>query len=176
MCLRMNTRTLRLIVVCLIAVAAAAVVKVGSADAATTPARVALLDRINLVRAEHGLRRVYPSTQLRGAAQRHSLDMLRRNYFAHTSPTGSTVFDRITHSGFVTGYASWLGGETLAWGTASLAGARATVHAWMLSPEHRAILMSPTYRWVGISRECGHYHGHANACVWTVDWVKRSEV
>jgi uncharacterized protein YkwD len=168
----MNTGTLRLIIVVLAALAVATV-KVGTAHAATTPARTLLLDRINVVRAEHGLRRVYPSTQLRGAAKSHSLDMLRRNYFAHTSPTGSTLFDRITASGFVNGY-TWLGGETLAWGTGTLAGARATVHAWMLSPEHRAILLSSTYRWVGISRECGTYHGHANACVWTADWVKRS--
>jgi uncharacterized protein YkwD len=168
----MNTGTLRLIIVVLAALAVATV-KVGTAHAATTPARTLLLDRINVVRAEHGLRRVYPSTQLRGAAKSHSLDMLRRNYFAHTSPTGSTLFDRITASGFVNGY-TWLGGETLAWGTGTLAGARATVHAWMLSPEHRAILLSSTYRWVGISRECGTYHGYTNACVWTADWVKRS--
>jgi uncharacterized protein YkwD len=170
----MNTRSLRLILMLVLASLFAGLAASQSAQAATVAPRTALLDRINVVRAEHGLRRVYPSTQLRGAAQRHSLDMLRRNYFAHTSPTGSTLLDRITGSGFVTGYASWLGGETLAWGTGTLAGARATVHAWMLSPEHRAILMSSTYRWVGISRECGHYHGYTNACVWTVDWVKRS--
>ena len=99
--------------------------------------------------------------------------MLRRNYFAHTSPTGSTLYDRIVASGFVNGY-TWLGGETLAWGTGTLAGAKATVHAWWESPEHRAILLSSTYKWIGISRECGHYHGHTNACVWTADWVKRS--
>jgi uncharacterized protein YkwD len=169
----MNARTFRLILIGLVALAVATV-GVGTAHAATTPARVALLDRINVVRAAHGLRLVYPSTQLRGAAKRHSQDMLTRDYFAHTSPTGSTVYTRIVNSGFVSGYASWLGGETLAWGTGTLAGAKATVHAWMLSPEHRAILLSPTYRWVGISRECGTYLGHAGACVWTADWVKRT--
>ena len=35
-------------------------------------------------------------------------------------------------------------------------------------------MLSPTYRWVGISRTCGTYEGHASACVWTADWVKRS--
>jgi uncharacterized protein YkwD len=169
----MNTRSLRLIVMLVVACVFAGLAASQSAEAATVAPRTLLLDRINTVRVAHGLRRVYPSTQLRGAAKSHSLDMLRRNYFAHTSPTGSTLYDRITASGFVNGY-TWLGGETLAWGTGTLAGARATVHAWMLSPEHRAILLSSTYRWVGISRECGTYHGHANACVWTVDWVKRS--
>jgi uncharacterized protein YkwD len=170
----MTTRSLRLILTLLVAAVLAGTATSRTAQAATIAPRIALLDRINVVRAAHGLRRVYPSTQLRGAARGHSLDMLRHGYFAHTSPTGATVYDRIVRSGFVSGYTSWLGGETLAWGTGTLAGARATVHAWMLSPEHRAILLSPTYRWVGISRECGRYHGHADACVWTADWVKRS--
>jgi uncharacterized protein YkwD len=170
----MNIRQLRLIVLVLLAAVFVGTAAARSAEAATIAPRTALLDRINVVRAAHGLARVYPSERLRGAAQRHSLDMLSRNYFAHTSPTGSTVYDRIVGSGFVSGYASWLGGETLAWGTGTLAGATATVHAWMLSPEHRAILLSSTYHWVGISRECGHYHGYTAACVWTTDWVKRS--
>jgi uncharacterized protein YkwD len=168
----MNTRTLRLIAFALVAVIAAAL-KVGSAQAATIPARTALLDRINVVRAEHGLARVYPSTALHYAAQRHSDDMISRDYFQHTSPAGSTVYTRIVNSGFVSGYASWIGGETLAWGTGTLAGAKATVHAWMLSPEHRAILMSSEFRWIGISRACGSFLGHRGACVWTADWVRR---
>lgn len=169
----MNTPSLRLIIVLLLAVAFAGNLASGSAHAATVAPRTALLDRINVVRAAHGLHRVAPSLQLRGAAQRHSVDMLQRNYFAHTSPTGSSVYSRIVGSGFVSGY-TWIGGETLAWGTGSLAGAHATVYAWMHSPEHRAILLSPQFRWVGISRECGGYHGYANACVWTADWVTRS--
>lgn len=170
----MNTRLLRLMLMLVLASLVLGLAASRPAQAATVAPRRALLDRINLVRAAHGLPRVFPSSQLRGAAQRHSLDMLGRNYFAHTSPTGSTVYDRIVASGFVSGYASWLGGETLAWGTGTLAGARATVHAWMLSPEHRAILLSSTYHWIGISRECGHYHGYTTACVWTADWVTRS--
>jgi uncharacterized protein YkwD len=98
--------------------------------------------------------------------------MLVRDYFSHTSPGGSTVYSRIVNTGFVSGYA-WLGGETLAWGTGTLAGPLATVNAWLASPEHRAIMLSPQFRWVGISRACGNYEGHAGACVWTADWVKR---
>ena len=52
-------------------------------------------------------------------------------------------------------------------------GAKATVKAWLNSPEHRAILLSPTYRWVGIGRNCGSYLGHPDACAWTADLVNR---
>jgi hypothetical protein len=68
---------------------------------------------------------------------------------------------------------SWTAGETLAWGWGTRSGAKATVKAWLNSPEHRAILLSPTYRWVGIGRNCGSYLGHPDACVWTADFVTR---
>lgn len=136
-------------------------------------ARARLLHRINHVRAVHGLPAVRAAHQLRAAAMRHSYDMMARDYFAHTSPTGSTLSHRIERSGFVDGY-SWLAGETLAWGWGTQKGARATVRAWMRSSEHRGILLSSTYRWIGISRTCGQFKRHPNACVWTADWVKRS--
>ena len=98
--------------------------------------------------------------------------MVRRNYFAHTSPTGSTVSYRIQRSGFVSSY-SWRAGETLAWGTGAHASARATAEAWLKSSVHRAIMLSPTYRWVGIGRQCGRYRGYTDACFWTADFVIR---
>jgi uncharacterized protein YkwD len=144
-----------------------------SASAATLAPRTVLLREINRVRHLHGLAPVYSAPKLQAAANRHSDDMMAHHYFGHTSPTGSSVYSRIVGSGFVNGY-SWVGGETLAWGTGSLATALGTVNAWLASPEHRSIMLSPTYRWVGISRDCGTYEGHAGACVWTADWVKRS--
>jgi uncharacterized protein YkwD len=98
--------------------------------------------------------------------------MLAHNYFAHTSPTGSTLYDRIVHSGFVTlGY--WEAGETLAWGTGVLGTPSSVVKMWMASPEHRAILLSPAFRFVGIGRAQGTFLGHPGADVWTADWGHR---
>ena len=140
--------------------------------AATTPPRKQLKQAINHTRAVHGVGAVRGSSSLRRVALSHSADMLRRDYFAHTSPAGSTLTSRIQHSGFINGY-SWTAGETLAWGWGTQAGAKATVKAWLHSPEHRAILLSSTYRWVGIGRNCGRFLGHSNACVWTADFVTR---
>ena len=134
--------------------------------------RAVLRLAINAVRRQYGLGTVRPSPLLHAVALRHSDDMILRDYFSHTSPSGQTVKDRIVRSGFVTGY-SWIGGETLAWGTGTLAGAVSTVKAWLGSPEHRAILLSPRWTRIGISRACGHFLGHAGACVWTADWVER---
>jgi len=144
----------------------------GVAIAATTPPRKELLREINRARAAHGVKRLMGSSTLRAAALRHSQDMLARSYFAHTSPSGSTVTHRIEHSGFVYGY-SWTAGETIAWGSGSHAAASATITAWLKSPPHRAILLSRGFHWVGIGRNCGRFIGHPDACVWTADFVMR---
>jgi uncharacterized protein YkwD len=143
----------------------------GVASAVTTP-RKELLHAINHVRASYGMPSLRAASALRSAALRHSQDMIARNYFAHTSPTGSTVAYRIVHSGFVSGR-WWRGAETLAWGTGSRASAAATVAAWLRSPPHRAIVLSRSFRWVGIGRNCGRFAGYAGACVWTADFVVR---
>ena len=153
-------------------VMATVVSSTGTAAAATTPPRKQLLHAINHARTVRGLHRLFGSHALRSAALRHSEDMMVRDYFAHTSPTGSTFSSRIEHSGFVRGY-WWRAGETLAWGTGSNGDSRATVTAWLHSPPHRAILLSSDFHWVGIGRSCGRFIGHPHACVWTADFVLR---
>jgi uncharacterized protein YkwD len=164
------TNTRRLFIALAIPISAG--IMASHASAATIPPRKQLLHAINHTRAVHGVGAVRGSSSLRLVALSHSADMLHRGYFAHTSPTGSTLTYRIQRSGFINGY-SWTAGETLAWGWGTQAGAKATVHAWLHSPEHRAILLSSTYRWVGIGRNCGRFLGHTNACVWTADFVTR---
>lgn len=142
------------------------------AEAAVKP-RVAVLKRVNQVRAAHGLPALRMSTTLVRVAAKHSYSMLHGRYFAHTSPGGSTLQKRILASGFVNGYA-WTAGENLAWGTGSLALPGAVVKGWWNSPSHRSIMLTRSYRYIGISRSCGTFLGHRNACVWTADFVGRS--
>jgi uncharacterized protein YkwD len=160
------------LVVIAAALMAVSAVQPALAAASSTPPRKLLVKRINHVRARHGLAPVSSSRALHVAAIRHSDDMMGRDYFAHTSPTGSTMTDRILKTGYVSGY-NWLAGETLAWGWGTQSGPRATVRAWMHSPEHRAILLSPKYRTIGVARACGRFLGYSGACVWTADWVTR---
>ncbi len=142
-----------------------------SAQAATGP-WYQLFQAINTVRRAHGLRPVVPSPRLHRIARAHSADMVARDYFAHTSPTGSTVYDRIVQSGFVT-YGAWTAGETLAWGTGWYGTPAGVVSMWMHSPDHRAILLSPSYRFIGIGRAQGRFLGYPGADVWTADWGHR---
>ena len=90
--------------------------------------------------------------------------MVSRDYFAHTSPTGSTLYRRVVHSGFTT-IGSWGAGENLAWGTGTYQLARTTVRMWLASPEHRANLLSRSWGWVGIGRRSGRFLGYSGAVV-----------
>jgi uncharacterized protein YkwD len=152
-----------------LAVLISAGVLVGQASAATIPPRKALLKAINHARAVHSVGVVRGSSSLRAIALAHSEDMLRRDYFAHASPTGSTLTSRIQQSGFVSGY-SWTAGETLAWGWGTQAAAKTTVKAWLHSPEHRAILLSGAWVSVGVAvlhapHAPGVYEGEATTAV-----------
>jgi uncharacterized protein YkwD len=167
----MNTR-LRGFVVGLVVLMGVGTLGTAVAMGTTLRPRTVMLEKLNQVRGLHGLGAVRPALPLRLAALRHSDDMLSREYFSHTSPSGGTLFDRITRSGFVTGYA-WEAGETLAWGAGVPGKPGRVLTAWLHSPEHRAILLSPTWSRIGISRACGRFLGHTGACVWTADWVKR---
>jgi uncharacterized protein YkwD len=127
---------------------------------------------INQVRANHGLAPVRIDTGLRTTAQGHSNDMVNRNYFAHTSPTGSTLNYRIVHSMFQTS-GEWWAGEDLAWGTGTIGSPLNVVRMFLASPEHRAILLSSRYSFVGVGRAVGRFQGFEDAAVWTVDFGHR---
>lgn len=137
----------------------------------------AVLDELNLVRLEHGLRQLRLSPSLTEAADNHSLAMVKAGYFAHESPDGSHFARRI--KGFYKPRATrrkWRVGENLIWRTDRLT-ARAAVTAWLASTGHRENLLGPKYREVGISgvRALGApgVYGHRCVVVLTVDFGAR---
>ena len=105
---------------------------------------------INAERRVHGLSALQVNSRLSTAARRHSLDMVRRRYFSHTEPTGVDFVQRIRAAGYLTSVNRWLVGETLGWGWGAGASAHRIVRAWMHSPAHRRILLTPSYREVGV--------------------------
>jgi uncharacterized protein YkwD len=83
------------------------------------------------------------------AAQRHANDMARRNRMTHIGSDGSNAGQRLTRAGFR--WTSW--GENLAVGYTS---SSAVVWAWLNSPGHRANLLNPRFRWMGVGIAYGH--------------------
>jgi uncharacterized protein YkwD len=105
---------------------------------------------INGVRRAHHLRPVRTERHLRSAARRHATDMAGRNYFAHASPAGTTMEKRVRHSGYLRRVREWWLGEALAWGHGGAGAPRAILRGLLKSPAHRAILLDPGFRDLGI--------------------------
>jgi len=117
--------------------------------------RSAVLCLVNSERSARGLGVLRVQAQLARAADGHAQDMATQHFFAHESRNGRTVTDRVRATGYLPKQVSWTLGETLAWGTGRLATAAATVDAWMHSPDHRTIMLSPKYRDAGIGIAIG---------------------
>lgn len=88
------------------------------------------------------------NSKLALAAERHSKDMSKKDYFSHTGANGSSPFSRIK----ATGYKYKAAGETIAAGYSTPS---AVVNAWLKSPGHCKILMSKSYTQLGV----GYYKG-----------------
>ena len=126
----------------------------------------AIVRGINAQRARYGLARVSMSKPLSRAADYHSWEMLDANYFAHESRNGGSFdarISRFTHKRAL--------GETLAMlgGRCGRESARKIVRMWMNSAGHRAILLSSTYRRIGLGKRTGDLGGN-RACVVTADF------
>jgi uncharacterized protein YkwD len=115
-----------------------------------------LVSRINSVRQGRGLRPLTVVSRLASAADRHAASMATASYFRHelytpTASTGWTPFGTWVRWYWPgPGYSSWSVGENLAWGAPSLSASEA-VSRWMASPGHRANLLNPAWRNVGVS-------------------------
>jgi uncharacterized protein YkwD len=121
---------------------------------------------LNQQRAAGGLAPVTADPRLARAARRFSGEMVRRRFFDHVSPAGSTVGQRVRKAGF-----SGRGiGETIAWGAGPSATPAAIVAMWMASPGHRAIIMQGRFRHVGLGVASGSPVGVAGARTVTADF------
>jgi uncharacterized protein YkwD len=121
-----------------------------------------LLNTMNAVRKSQGLPALRADFHLVRAARGHSADMMRRGYFAHGSVAGRAV---------AAGARGPVFGEDLAWATGLTA--QWVVDHWLASPSHRAILLRPGFRRVGIGIAFGTFVGHGGAAVVTADFAGR---
>lgn len=108
----------------------------------------------NEARRRNGLTALDPDERLAETARKHSDDMLRRDYFSHTSPDGQTVKDRLFDSPAVAKAIS-RAGENIYGGSGQDYSdiktiSRVIVDGWMSSPGHRANILSPNYTHLGV--------------------------
>ena len=127
-----------------------------------TSSESSLLNSMNAVRQARGLAPLRVDFHLVRAARGHSADMMRRGYFAHGSVAGRAVR---------AGARGPLFGEDLAWATGLTA--QWVIDNWLASPSHRAILLRPGFRRVGVGIVFGTFVGHGGAGVVTADFAGR---
>ena len=138
-------------------------VPAGTAQARSlTASEASLLNTMNAVRKSRGLAPLRIDFHLTRAARGHSADMMRGQYFAH----GALAIRAVR-----AGARGPLFGETLAWSTGITA--QLVVDRWLASPPHRAVMLRPGFRRVGIGIAFGTFVGRGNAGVVTADFAGR---
>jgi len=110
-----------------------------------------MLELINEERAKEGLKPLKADRDETLVARAHSKDMFARGYFAHVNPDGKDPFDRMKAAKLKFRTA----GENLA-----LAQTLQIAHINLMnSPGHRANIMNPQYKRVGIGILDGGFYG-----------------
>lgn len=128
-----------------------------------------IVKKINAIRVNSGLHRVKRDRALSRSADFHCRDMLGANFFAHTSSNGWSFEQRVEQFRPARRI-----GETLAYLPKGMGGGMAgrIVSMWMNSPPHRASLLSPSFRRIGVARRDGTL-GSQRVTVFTADFTSK---
>ena len=137
-----------------------------------------LVAQVNTLRLAHGLVPLRVSPSLRAAANVHSTQMARLGYFSHDSANGGSFSSRIATFYPARGYRSWTVGENLLWASPDVGALRA-LKLWLASPPHRANLLNPRWREIGLvavhARSAPGVYGNAPTTIVTADFGTRSK-
>jgi uncharacterized protein YkwD len=142
-------------IACLATLLAAAVVPGAVQSAAESRTSMAALQngvlaQLNGVRAAKGLRSLTISPALSAAARQHTSEMLADGYFEHKSFNGTDFSQRIVRFYAPSSSRRWSVGENLLWSSPDIR-AKKALELWMASPGHRANILAPGWREIGIA-------------------------
>ncbi len=112
-----------------------------------------IIKQTNIQRRAVGLPDLKTNTPLNSSAKSKTADMLAKQYFEHTSPSGKSVGDLVTTAG----YEYILVGENLAYG--DFRDEADIVDAWMQSPGHKANILNVRYTEIGVGVMIGNFEG-----------------
>jgi uncharacterized protein YkwD len=129
-----------------------------------TRAEVDLLHAVNATRAANGVAPLRVDPALERAARAKSTQILRTGVFSHGN------FAARMAQFHVRGPAM---GENLAWGSGTYGTTASFIDLWMHSAPHRANLLRPGYRRIGIGTAAGTFDGTSGAVIATADFAGR---
>ena len=109
-----------------------------------------LLAEVNRTRRLYGLRPLVYSAPLANAATEHSKALATAGMFTHNWPTTGRLFSSWIRGFYpARGYRAWKAGENLLWASPGFTPANA-VQQWLDSPTHRRVLLTKSWRELGI--------------------------
>jgi uncharacterized protein YkwD len=144
------TVTVALVAAVCAILAPAAVPASNAPKVALTSLESGVLQQLNAIRAKHGLHLLRLNAKLTEAATQHSEEMGNDGYFEHSSHDGTAFWKRIDRWYGSQGFGYWSVGENLLWSSPQVDPAHA-MQLWMNSPEHRANILAPRWREIGVS-------------------------
>ena len=103
-----------------------------------------VLELTNIERSKLSLSPLTFNTKLLNAAETHSQNMALQDFFSHTGKDGSSLASRIS----ATGYQFSAAAENIAAGSST---PEQVVSSWMNSSDHRANILNPNLKEIGIS-------------------------
>jgi uncharacterized protein YkwD len=118
-------------------------------------ANEAILCLVNGERAVESLPPLTQNPQLDKAASGMAARMVSEHFFSHDTPDGKNVVDRVQPTGYIPSGGDWVVGENLAWGSGALSTPQAIVNGWMNSPGHKANVLAPDYKDIGLAAAMG---------------------
>lgn len=110
----------------------------------------ATLCLINRVRAAYHLRSLRFSWPLQSVATGQAQDMVIGDYFGDRSLSGRTPLQRILATPYPGRAWRLSTAQNIGWATGPLATPAGIVEAWMHSPPHRRIILTPSFRDIGV--------------------------
>jgi len=110
----------------------------------------ATLCLINQVRTASRLRRLRFSPPLQNVAVGQARDMVVGDYFGDRSLSGRTPLQRILATRYPGRAWRLSTAQNIGWATGPLATPVEIVEAWMHSPPHREIMLTPSYQDIGV--------------------------
>jgi uncharacterized protein YkwD len=123
---------------------------------------------VNGYRVDHGLAPLKANGALMRAARAHSRDMAEHDYFDHTSQDGEQFSQRLSRFGYHWQSAGEAIGEASGLVSPNAAADQA-VTMWRQSPPHNRILLTGSFKAIGIGAWCTEDTGGGSTCTFTLD-------
>lgn len=117
-----------------------------------------LIKLTNQARLDNSLPPLEVNEKLTAVAQNKCQDMVEKNYFAHTTPSGKRFWQWIKETGYEYLYA----GENLAM---DFSESEEVVRAWLASATHRANLLNPKFKHIGVAIKEGFINGQLTIAI-----------